>query len=1331
VLAQLYCIYLLKFFKKAFPLCLLFSITSHAQFKPYTNQQHFGVEDGLPQGYVSGITQDKDGFLWFGTLDGICRYDGRGFRIFRYRPNDSTSFSANTIHSFGPKINNTVTLLYEGYREDDFDLSTFKITRKNIRNQLRSIPGGIWQVYGTNAEAPDWSFIINGYKGIGWITSADEKTHYANRTNGLLHDDTVTAMVQSPAGKLFTVSSKGVHVSDTAKKKFGFIPFDTQIKNLRPYEEPSLYHMNYATVYLNDNRLAVLIENKLTMLDLSQRRSTVYTLPPISSPALKDVPKLSQVDHHGMLYFAHGEKVYRMNKDGQLTVLWENAIFPGLRISALYIDRSDVLWVGVNAQGVFKIDLQARPFQSYHYKTFYLLDILDFAGAGPVRPASWQEESSYQLRQAYDSKGNLYITANFLANHDAEMLRMDKQGFHLFSKDKKTRSDQALVIMPGDEVWNYDQWTSSWNIFTEKNGSKPINLPLVTDTLTGEVADAHYIGGYIWMSTYNEGLFQFQREKKINRFFGLQPAGLMPKNLTEICPDPRDKNKFWIGSRGGGMVLWDINKGLERVFTIEDGLPNNTIYCILADRSGKIWCSSNKGIFRFDPATKEVRSFEMNDGLPGNEFNRAHKFQFPDGRMVFGALDGFVVFNPSDFEKETSKENVPVVLTALQINNQQQDVNIAGSLTQQPLPQLSSINLPYNKNYLRFEFSAMLFNQPQKTRYRYQLVGADAGWIENGTNNIASYAALRPGKYTLKLNATDNNGIWSDSIKEIVIRINPPFWFTWWAYLIYALIALFLLRTYFIFRERRIKAEQNLAFEKREAHRLKELDELKDRFFSNITHEFRTPLTLIISPLEKLSQDSSLSPAAINSVKTAQRNSQQLLRLINEFLDFSKLNEGQLQLRLSTGELDLFTAERVESFETVAAEKNIDLSFSNNGVSGFYLFDENKWEKIVVNLVGNALKFTPSNGKVSVRLAALEGNNIQLEVEDNGPGIPPEHQQKVFDRFYQVDNSSVRISGGTGIGLSLVKELTGLMNGEITLRSDAGRSTVFNITVPLVKQQVELTQAATQPIVSIPATNGEDEPPLLLITEDNDELRRFIVESMQPHYRVIQTNNGHSAAELALQELPDIIISDVMMPGQDGFDLCRVCKTDNRTAHIGFILLTAKAAHDARLKGLGMGADDYITKPFHLEELRLRVANLLQLQQKQRVYLQATLINASPEQELPAITDPFLQQLYQEMDAKLDDPELGVDYLCKAVGMSKSTLNRKLKSLLDISTNQLIRQYRLQKAGGFLSAGMDIASVAYKVGFSTPSYFSQSFKEQYGITPSEYVTNNISAANIK
>ncbi|HKO80301.1 MAG TPA: ATP-binding protein, partial [Chitinophagaceae bacterium] len=754
------------------------------------------------------------------------------------------------------------------------------------------------------------------------------------------------------------------------------------------------------------------------------------------------------------------------------------------------------------------------------------------------------------------------------------------------------------------------------------------------------------------------------------------------------------------------------------------GLPNNTIYCILPDKSGKIWCSTNKGIFRLNPATGEINAFEKWDGLPGNEFNRTQKFLFPDGRMAFGGLDGYTIFNPADFDKPREALNVAVRLTSLQINNEPQDRLQPGSIIKEPLSTLSSMRLPYNKNYLRFEFAAMLFNQPQKTKYRYKMEGADTRWIENGTSNVISYAALRPGKYKLLINATDNNGNWSNTFKELAIIIDPPFWATWWAYIIYALMAAGLARWYFIYREKRIKTEQNLAFEKREALRLKEMDEVKDRFFSNITHEFRTPLTLIITPLDKLTRDHSLPAPATQTLKTIQKNSHQLLRLINELLDFSKLNDGRMKVKLFSGELSLFLANCVQSFEAAAREKNIRFSYSSKDVEGFYLFDEEKWEKIIANLLSNALKFTPRDGMVSVSVAGLPDERIRIEVKDSGPGIPADQQQKIFERFYQADSSSIRNYGGTGIGLSLVKELVELMNGTIEVDSIPENYSRFIAEIPVQKILGQETVVSHPVETASPSAmqNNEQDGPLIMIVEDNDELRSLLLENMSSRYRVIAAADGLQAWDIITSELPDIVISDVMMPGRDGFELCRLCKSDNRTAHIGFILLTSKATHDARMVGLETGADGYMTKPFHLDELELSTANLLQLQQKVRSQLQAQLLSNTPQVHLPAVTNPFLIHLYAEMDAKIDEPELGVDYLCKAMAMSRSTLNRKLKLLLDISPNDLIRQYRLQKATGYLTAGMDIATTAYKVGFSSHAYFSQCFREQYGITPSDYVS---------
>ena len=1291
-----------------------------AQHRLFTNQQLFTVEDGLPQNFISGIIQDEDGFIWLSTMDGLSRYDGRGFKNIRYNPKDTNGLFANVINNIGRFRSNIITVHYGTNEADDFNLRTFKAKRNKVTELLNKIPFARWQPYHVSYTTDNWLFILSNNKGMGWLNSKTGKLYYANKANGLLQQDTINAVVESNEGQLYVISRDGVHVSDTTRSKFQWHRFTTHVK--KEVLLSSELSERFSIACLKNDRLIVAQDDKIILLDLKEKTSRFITPPANLKAPFVSVNCELQVDTKGRVYFENGGRIFRITESGDMKMLWENTINPALRISAFFIDRSDVLWVSINAQGLLKIDLQSAPFESYKYRMNFIADILQYAGVKLTMPLNEKikGESSYYFRQTFDKKNNHFIYSGWL---DAgSIFQLAPASIHAVLHFPVQYDNSALISMPDGGLWVLSQQRPEW-YFWKSNSPDPEKL-LIDAEISSlvEVNDAKYFGGSVWMATYKHGLLQYTPSKKVNRFSGTLKNGVMPESLTEFCADPVDATKFWIGSRGGGLILWDLQKGLQKIYTEEDGLPNNTIYCILPDKAGNIWCSTNKGIFRFNKTTGQVTAFEKTDGLPGNEFNRSHKFMFADGRLAFGGLDGFTVFNPADFNSDNKKINVPVMLTGLQINNQLQDFNIANGFVKEPLNILSQIDLPYNKNNLRFEFAALLYNQPQKIKYRYQLKGADHDWIENGTSNVASYASLRPGNYTFRINASDHSGVWSDTIKEIGIKIHPPFWATWWAYLVYTLLVLALVKWYFNFREGKLKAEQNLAFEKREALRLKEVDELKDRFFSNITHEFRTPLTLIITPLEKLELDQSLSPAAISSVKTAQRNSRQLLRLINEFLDFSKLNDGQLKLKLSTGDLTLLTSECVQSFEEAAKEKNITLTFSSNAVEGFYLFDEEKWNKVVTNLLSNALKFTPANGEVSV-LLSVENNLIHLQVTDNGPGIPADQQQKIFDRFYQVDDSSVRTYSGTGIGLSLVKELIELMGGTIELRSEPGIETCFTVSIPMQRMLMKEAHVAADVMnIEMPGAASGQELPLLLVAEDNDELRAFLVEAMSSSYRVIEAADGLKAWEMILKELPDIIISDVMMPGQDGFDLCRNCKADNRTSHIGFILLTSKAAHEARLKGLGTGADDYITKPFHLQELELRTANLLQMQQKQRVWLQAQLISSAPKEQLPEITDPFLVSLYEAMDARLDDADLGVDYLCKAMAMSRSTLNRKLKSLLDISPNDLIKQYRLQQASQLISSGLDIASAAYRVGFSSPSYFSQCFKEQYGITPTAYVS---------
>lgn len=1298
--------------------------TALGQQRLFTNQQHFGVEDGLPQSYVTGIVQDDDGFIWLSTLDGFCRYDGRVFRTFRYNPRNSAGLAANTLNGLGKLVNNIVTIYYSPALADEFDLRSFRTTRNTVRHRLAALPGIRWESYRFGYNTNTWFFTVNHNKGIGWLNAVTGKIAYASTSNGMLRNDTIAAITQSPEGKIYVISENGVAVSNTTQTKFEWFGFNTHIKQQPPTTGWDVFGEKFSIISYPGNRVATLERNILTLLDVDKKTSRIIELPPPPPDAIKGDNGL-QLDPTGHVYFEYYGSIYRLTDKGTLDLLWEHTGTPA-RISSFFIDRSDVLWVSVNAQGVLKIDLQTFYFKSYKNDGNFIEEIVELLGRNKaLLPEEWKDpDAGYYFRQAWDSKGNLYSCNNWYER--TGIFQFTKRGFVRFAHIPPKKIFTAVITMPGDEIRAFDQVESVWYSWSNPGAAPRKGLPDATNFAGVELADARYIGGYIWMTTLTNGLFQSDGEKLVAKYAGPLGHNTVPNALTEICVDPTDKNKFWIGSRGGGLLLWDAQKGLQRIYTMDDGLPNNTIYCILPDKTGKIWCSTNKGIFRLDPETGYIISFEKTDGLPGNEFNRAHKFILPDGRLVFGGLDGYCIFNPSDFEKVNKTGLVPVLLTGLLINNEPQDINLPNSIIKHSLSTLSDIQLPYNKNYLRFEFAALLYNQPQKIKYRYQLEGADKRWIENGYSNVASYSALPPGNYVFRINATDNNGLWSNAVTSIKVTIRPPFWSTWWAWGLYAILALALARWYFVFKERRLRMQQNLLFERREALRLKEVDELKDRFFSNITHEFRTPLTLIMTPLEKLAQDPSLSAVAVSCVKTAQRNSKQLLRLVNEFLDFSKLDHGRLRLKTTAGAIDTVTSGCVNSFEAAARDKNINLCFTSDNVAGYYLFDEEKWERIVTNLVGNALKFTPRNGSVSVALSAAPAGKIRLEVSDNGPGIPAALQQKVFTRFFQADDSSVRNYGGTGIGLSLVKELTVLMGGSIELDSRLGSDTRFIVTLPMKRVEelhtVSLKAAAPPQGEMIPPASAD--APLLLVAEDNDELRSFLVDALCKQYRVLEAADGLKAWKLILQELPDLVISDVMMPGLDGFDLCKRCKADSRTAHMGFILLTSKAAHDARLEGLGAGADDYLTKPFSLPELELRTANLHQLQQKQREWLQVQLMHRAPADPLPDITDPFLVHLYKEIDAKLDAAELGVDYLCKAMAMSRSTLNRKLKALLNISTNDLIRQYRLQKACGLIAGGSDIASAAYQTGFSSPSYFSQCFKEQYGLSPTDWVSKH-------
>jgi signal transduction histidine kinase/DNA-binding response OmpR family regulator len=1290
-----------------------------AQQRIISNQQVFKVEDGLPQSLISSVVQDKDGFIWVSTLDGIARYDGRSFKIMWKNETGATGFRSQVVNSMVLNADNHITILYQGVGIDDFDPVTFEVTR--IKSPVPQKQGIVPGKQANNLV--NFAYKDGEGKGIHWADPVSGQPMYAGTSNGLLHNDTICGITQNAMGTLFVLTASGVEVSKDNGHHFSFIPLRI------PYDSTSHYFKEM--LVLRDGAFVIKYANKLAKIDLA-KKAVSYIETPASALPVKATVHFLNIDHHGQIYYEQLGSIYRIDKKGNTELLWKNEIAPLLNVTACLIDNNDVLWVSVNAQGLTKVNLLANSFQSWQYRHGFFIDVFERAGIPPAAlPASWFEDDRYYYFYSdYDQDSVLYLCYGQPGTSPVEpsVFYWQNKALHpLPFPPKQKTMIRGMTTSPKGEIWAADIKNDGLWYWENKTSEPQFFAFDSTDLYNSKrvlIGCLKWLDNQLWVSTHGKGLFLFENGELRRDFSKLYDAGKLPDNLTDICADPSKPNLLWIGTRGKGLILFDKQKGLQRLFTTENGLPNNTVYAIVPDANGLLWLSTNKGICRFDPVSFTAVSFIKTDGLAGNEFNRYHKFIFRDGRIAMGGLDGYTIFHPSDFTSSQQAIPVNLKITGIEINNMPQQFADPDGLITQPFTTLQKLELPYNKNYLAVTFAALQYNDPPKTRYRYMLKGADDTWRESGANNVANYTQLRPGHYTLLMNATALDGLWSSTVLKLEIVINAPFWATWWAFVIYALIGAVGIRYYFVSQQRRLKQQQQLAYEQKEAERLKELDEVKSRFFSNVTHEFRTPLTLILTPLEKLQQDNSLSPATARTVNTIHKNTRQLLRLINEFLDFSKLNDGQMKVNLRHGDLSLFVSDIVQQFEHMAAEKNIHLVYTANKVEGFYLFDKEKWEKILLNLLGNAIKFTPAGGDISVGLVARPDHQLQLTISDTGIGIRPDQLPHIFDRFYQADSSATRHYGGTGIGLSLVKELVELMQGTITAASAPDKGTAFTINLPIMRAQAA-AGATNGHAVKRPtgSTAPTAEQPLILLAEDNPELRAFLAESLAGIWRISTAADGVQAWENILAEMPDLVISDVMMPERDGLELCRLCKEDARTSHIGFILLTSRTAQDVKMQGLETGADDYITKPFHLDELQLRVSNLLAFQQKQRAFLQAQALPERPDAILPKVEDAFLQQLYDLLDNNLDEPQLSVEYIAKSLAMSRSSLNRKLKSLLDITANDLIKRYRLQKAAALLAAGHDITSTTYKVGFNTPSYFTQCFKEQYGITPSEYIAS--------
>lgn len=1250
------------------------------------------------------MEQDKTGFVWVGTRNGLGRYDGVNFNVFQHDNQDSSSLASNLIVTI-KGFNNEIWIEHESGEIDQLDPVSEKLKHHPI--SLKASSGAfLRRAWIADSKGIIWRIV----DGKGLIQYGATPKMYNKKSSGF-DSDTLLGLCEGADDRLWVIT------------RYGLSSLDRKSGQVINYGSPGLPdYYNYRNAVRFPIGLHLRKNGELMWAD----RKFLYFFSPSQQTLTKKISFGSQSDRSvawirpgadGSDYFERDGAIYRYDELTGLKLIYGQTKAYKDPVVSFLVDQSGLIWLGTNAYGISQVDLKTPFFPSFLIKAGFAGDIMKAEFNQSLKTLfDWGQQDQrfaapgYHLRSAYDKDGTLWIglkervvgyqvaTKTFLSL--PKLSQISNEAETGIGIKGLTISPEGLPVVIGynRNILIYNPQKKAWDwLIPPGQISRQLRINITPQDISMDT-------DRIWITTEMDGLVMIDRKTgKINQLGYIPGSGVLPTNqLLGLRPDPSRPYLLWIGSRNGLICLNKKNLKVD-VFNTGSGLPDNTIYTLLADHYGNLWVGTNKGLCSFSPITHKIRVFQTRHGLLEDEFNRFHQLALPDGRLAFGGTQGWTLFDPNRIKDDAYQPTI--ALTALKINNETMTPSVEGVLTK-PVNAIGELILPYDQNTVTFFFAGLQFNQPQDLNYRYQLSGYDSDWIGSGHISFANYTKIPPGNYEFWVNASNTTGQWSKEIKKLALTIRPPWWQTWWAYLVYGSVI-----------GGSIWYWLRLQVNRKEAQQLRVLAEMKERFFTNVTHDFRTPLTLILSPLATLIQKHAGTDEA-GTLVSIKRNAEQLLDLINQLLDFSKLGANVLTVDESAGDPGILAENTLALFREAAAGKGVTIRF-NNQLQGHYWFDAPKLERILANLIGNAIKFTPSGGSIHVTVAK-EHDNVLFTVSDTGIGIAQDQKAYIFNRYYQVDNNSGHATYGTGIGLSLVKELTELQQGCIELESEVGQGSTFRILLPY-RPAIPAAAIVSTDILEkwdIPVVQNEEIR--ILLVEDNPELSGFIASSLPQRYLIERAANGAEGLERALETLPDLIISDVMMPGMDGFEFCEAVKQREHTSHIPIILLTAKAAIESRMQGLTKGADDYLTKPFHVPELNMRVYNLLERQRRLRAHIQSQI--SSPQTEVGNVQElhPFLMKFYAVLDRELDDSSIGVEDLAARMNMSRSQLHRKMRAVVDMSVSDVVRNYRLTKAASFLKEGSGSSESAYKAGFDSPAYFTKCFREFYGLTPSEF-----------
>ncbi|WP_428232557.1 two-component regulator propeller domain-containing protein [Flavobacterium sp.] len=1355
----------------------------------FDNYQFRSVQETTSKRAITSIIQDKNGFIWIGTNGtGLYRYDGVNYFGYEYNKKPGSLNSNFVYATFIDADNNLWVGTDDGLCLYNRDLDNF--TKINIEDVIRigydepitvktiiqDNNGNLilgtygFGVFKLNIKTLKTSLIpskvLNKYNFL--IKSSVKNKHgviYLGTSYGLLELDLNGKLKQVYKDK-FKREPLLDDIENLVIDKFGYIWLGTTESGLIKIK-PETDNYQFEKYSITKNKILSILESSLDYI-------------------------ICGTENDGLLVVNYKGQVlqkYLHSKYNDFS-LKSNSVW------SLFEDKENRLWLGYFNKGLGVFDKPNNKFNS-------LESLVNNDNS---------LQSSYVTSVIKDKKGNLLIS-NEGGGLDIYNLT-NKSYIHVNQNNQSYYSGldavdiQTIFIDSKQNIW-----IGSWDrgIYFLKNGTTRF-INYNTANATGLKSNRIFSfsedsKGRIWIGTFIKGLHYFDNKSNtfvhcdsksftenaldnafirkvfvdsdnvlwIGTILGLYQVNLKDDfnfKVTKMRDAMfKDKTKYnsiqtilsiyesndktiWIGTDGEGLFSYNKKDKKFSNYNNFPGFKEKSVRAIIADNNGSLWISGGSGLTKLDFKNKKSTHFNKDDGLVDNDFNNNAVFKDGNGELYFGSYEGVNYFNPNEIKKT---EKAPsLYFSDFKLFNRSVTPNEDASPLTKVISQTKEVTLNHTQSVFTIEYVGINYNYSKKNQYAYYLQGFEKDWNYVGNNRTATYTNLAPGNYVFKVKSANADGSWSTDQLELRIKILPPWWKTIWAYLLYSSILIFLIIYFNKIYQNRFKAGQAIILEKEKSIQAEKLNNKKLQFFTNISHEFRTPLTLIINPLEDILRSKNLSPEIHHKLKIVHKSSDRLSRLINELMDFNKLEFNKIFLQAKKIEIVAFTQGIIGYFDEEAAARNITINFESAFEELEDWLDPKMLEKILFNIISNAFKFTPDNGAIIISIAKsdldnsllINGNKVpsfSITITDTGSGIHKKDLKRIFDRFYQVNNVNKDYYGSTGIGLEVVKEFIELHKGKIDVESQVGQGTKFTVTFPLGKsfyKKSEIVDAVfkieknknqflSESLNHSPDDDDETnqtventvvettKPYTVLIVEDNPELRNYLKHELSKSYKVIAAENGQKGYELAVEKLPDLIITDVIMPVMDGLQLCKNIKGDLKTSHIPLLMLSAKAMVKDRLEGIDSGADMYLSKPFELDILKSSLAQLITSRQIMFKKFYSG-ITKNGKEKTTSLDNDFIQKILHFINENISEPELTVELLSSKIFLSRSQLYRKIKTLTGVSVNEFIRNVRLEKAKQLIEKGNNnINEISYKVGFTSPSYFAKCYKIKYGYLPTQ------------